>query len=102
MKLPHEILLASAVLGATALPAWAETPASEGGLEEVIVTAERREVGVQETPLTITALTAETLAARGISDARTMMDSVPGFDMTFGNPVNLIGLYGLASGGGTM
>lgn len=102
MKLPRELLLASALLGATALPARSQTTASSAGLEEVIVTAERRSVSVQETPLNITALTGEMLAVKGISDARSMMDSVPGFDMTFGNPVNLIGLYGLASGGGTM
>lgn len=99
MKLPRKLWLTTAVLNAAVLPAIAQTGAS---LEEVIVTAERRSVSIQDAPLNVTALTGAMLEAEGISDARTMMDSVPGFDMTFGNPVNLIGLYGLASGGGSM
>lgn len=101
MKLSRELLLASAVLSTAPFAVRAQT-AEVTALETVIVTAERREVSTQQTPLTITALTGEMLAEKGIADARTMMDSVPGFDMTFGNPVNQIGLYGLASGGGTM
>lgn len=106
MKLSRHVLCASACLSLGLIEASLAQTANSSvessvALEEIIVTAERRSVSIQDSPLTITALTDEMLEARGITDARTMMDSVPGFDMTFGNPVNLIGLYGLASGGGS-
>jgi len=52
---------AAAALGAG--PATGETSATEaGGLAEVIVTAERRAENIQDVPITIQALTAESLS----------------------------------------
>jgi iron complex outermembrane recepter protein len=97
MKFTQMLLWALPLLCATAMPAHAQN-AGQAVLEEVIVTAERRSASVQETPLTITAVTSETMAQQGIVDARSLMDAVPGFDMNYGNPNTFIGLYGLQSG----
>jgi iron complex outermembrane receptor protein len=83
-------------------PALAQTAASSDELAEVVVTAEYRSVDIQKTPINITVVTQEDLLERGVVDTRTMLDSVPGLDMTNANPNNYIGLYGTASGGGSM
>src|SRR5690606_16549204 len=62
-------LLSAAIIAAVAapvVPAFAQSGVST--LEEVIVTARKREENVQDTPLSITALLAEDLEKRGISD----------------------------------
>ena len=45
----------------------ADRAANRGGLEEIIVTAQKREESVQDTPLSISVLGASQLAARGIT-----------------------------------
>jgi iron complex outermembrane receptor protein len=83
-----------------ALPALAQqTGLNE--LEEVIVTAERREVDIQKSSLTMSVISPEELEKQGIRNARDLLDAVPGLDMTFGNANDYIGLYGLQSGGGS-
>jgi iron complex outermembrane receptor protein len=47
-------------------------------LEEVIVTAQKRSESVQEIPLAVTALSADMLDERGITDIASMAASVPG------------------------
>jgi iron complex outermembrane recepter protein len=50
-------------------PAWAAQPAAEeGGLEEVIVTAQFREENLQDTPLSITAISGERLDEQGLTN----------------------------------
>ena len=64
--------LSAIVLGAAIAigPVSAQEQASQdksapGQLEEIVVTAEFREANLQETPIAITAITAEMLVARG-------------------------------------
>jgi iron complex outermembrane recepter protein len=55
-----------------ALPAHAQDEAaetSEGAIQEIVVTARRREENLQDTPISITALTGDDLAATGAKDA---------------------------------
>jgi iron complex outermembrane receptor protein len=52
-------------------------PATEGTLEEVVVSARFREEKLQETPLAITAVSGETLAARGSTDVTNLAAFVP-------------------------
>ena len=64
-------------LGSIALTtAYAQT-AEEGGLEEVTVTARFRKELLQETPLAITAISAESLEARGFTGAEEVAQTVP-------------------------
>src|ERR1043166_7615154 len=64
-------------LGSIALTtANAQTP-EEGGLEEVTVTARFRKELLQETPLAITAISAESLEARGFTGAQEVAQTVP-------------------------
>ena len=58
-----------ASLVALALPLAATTAlAEQTEIEEVVVTAEKREATVQETPVAVTALTRENLEVRNIDD----------------------------------
>lgn len=66
-------------LAALALPVAAPALAQQeaGGLEEVVVTAERREANLQETPVTLTALTGEQVADQGITTTQDIAKTVP-------------------------
>jgi iron complex outermembrane receptor protein len=52
-----------------AAPAMAQ---QAGGLEEIIVTAQKRAERLQETPVSVSAITAEALEQRGVVDARNL------------------------------
>jgi iron complex outermembrane recepter protein len=74
--------------GGSTAPQATET---EGGLQEVIVTAERREGSLQETPLAVTALSEEALENRQVTEARDLARYTPSLKM-FNNitsPTNL-------------
>ena len=69
--------LALGAIGATA--GWSGmTHADNVLMEEVIVTAQKREESNQNVPLTITALTAEAIEKRGIQNAHDIMLQTPG------------------------
>lgn len=63
-----------------ALDAHAQTAAAgeAKALEEIVVTAERRETSLQNTAITISAFNGETLAKTGISDSIAIQQLVPG------------------------
>src|SRR5262245_17306030 len=92
------ILLGVAAATAAACPAFAqqaatasrqdatqETP-SDAQLEEVMVTAERRQTPLQETPISITALTAAALEARGINNLNALDAYTPNLQLNNGRP----------------
>ncbi|MCS6947294.1 MAG: TonB-dependent receptor [Steroidobacteraceae bacterium] len=63
----------------------------QAGLEEVVVTAERREASLQEVPLAVTALSEAALENRAVTEARDLMRYTPSLKM-FNNitsPTNL-------------
>ncbi len=68
----------------TAAPA-AATQAS-GGLEEIVVTAERRAENVQNVPIAITAFTAESLRSRNLTDIHALGNLSPGVNLDAGAP----------------
>lgn len=82
-------LFSSTVLGSAGVallvgtaPAYAQqtaqqTPAASGALEEVIVTARYREERLQETPIAITAITAEEIEVRGFTQGYEIGYTVP-------------------------
>jgi len=63
-------------LAQTAAPAAAEDN-STTGIEEIVVTAERRAENLQRTPIAITALTANALQSSGITDLRGVVQAAP-------------------------
>lgn len=63
-------------LAAIVSPAWAQAP-REKGPDDIIVTAERRETKLQDTPLAITAITSATLEAQQIDSPLDLQFSVP-------------------------
>jgi iron complex outermembrane recepter protein len=71
----------AAVLGGSA---FAAQPATSDELEEVLVTARYRAESLQDTPLAITAITAEALEAQGISNVQNLSAIVPNTYMTSG------------------
>jgi iron complex outermembrane receptor protein len=73
----------------------------EGGLQEVTVTAERFTSTVQDTPISISALTGEQLTAAGISSVEELIRDVPGLSMRSAGPgLTEYEARGLASNGG--
>src|SRR5580658_11150700 len=73
----------------------------EGGLQEVTVTAEKFTSTVQDTPISISALTGEQLTAAGISSVEELIRDVPGLSMRSAGPgLTEYEARGLASNGG--
>jgi iron complex outermembrane recepter protein len=73
----------SAEGGAGADPA---TAADAGGVSEVIVTATRREASAQDIPLSITAISADSLEQSGIEDIADLAHSMAGVSYTDKGP----------------
>ena len=70
--------LAALFAGGGANDAPAQQPqsaAATGTLEEIVVTARRREENFQELPLSIAAITSDTMATMGITTSRTSTTS---------------------------
>src|SRR5688572_565345 len=84
--------LSAAVIGC--LPFGAS---AQGQLEEIVVTATRRETNLQETPLSIQAFTAEQLELGGITNGRDLGIMVPNVVL---NPGTGGGQGGSQPGGG--
>ena len=74
------------VIGAACLvsgQAYAQAAAEPStGLEEIIVTAQKRRENLQETPLAVSALTAETIERRGITDVSSLTAAAPNLTVT--------------------
>jgi iron complex outermembrane receptor protein len=67
--------VAAALISSAALPIAAQ--AQEGGLEEIVVTATRREQNLQEVPISIVAITGEGLQTRGVQNVENLNATVP-------------------------
>lgn len=73
---------AALTVSVTAPAAAQETEAPQaGGLQEIVVTAERREASLQSVPVAVSALNAETLENRQITESRDLMRFVPSLKM---------------------
>ena len=71
------IAIAAALLG-TAVTAGAAEGGRSGVLEEITVTAERREASIQDVPMSITALSGESLTKAGIQNTQDLVNLTPG------------------------
>jgi len=91
MKTRAPLAFAIAMINASlALPAFsADTAKSEadkkdnGQLEEIIVTATKRETNLMETPIAITVFNQETLSREGLTNVKDLGKMVPNMDITF-------------------
>jgi outer membrane receptor protein involved in Fe transport len=89
---------AAAHAAETALPPPSD---AKDMLEEVVVTAEKRESTVQKTPLSITAISGSDLHARGLSSAQDAVQAVPGIAVTSAGPGQAqYEIRGLSASGG--
>ncbi|MSR00097.1 MAG: TonB-dependent receptor [Gammaproteobacteria bacterium] len=88
-------LLLSLAIGLSALPTASlaqSSPQSDSAvLEEIVVTAERREASLQTVPVPVTAITAETLEKRQITEAKDLARYAPSLKMlnNITSPTNL-------------
>src|SRR5580704_18435414 len=72
-----------------------------GQLEEIIVTAEKRESTVQTTPMSLTAVTGADIQDRGLTDLGNLVQSIPGVSMrTSGPGMGEFEMRGVSSTGG--
>ena len=88
--------------------AQAQTPSAEsasasevgrGGLQEVVVTATRREESLSKVPISVTALTQEAMDVKGIKDFQDIVRFTPGVNID-NSGTNAIGIRGISSSGG--
>src|ERR1700722_20387722 len=70
-------------------------------LQEIVITAQKRESTVQTTPISITAITGQDLQDRGITDISSIVQSVPGVSMRSSGPGQTeLEMRGMTSSGG--
>ncbi len=99
----------SVLICASALSGWASAAAAGGtpaenntGLEEIVVTAEKRDSTVQATAISITALSAGDLAQENILTVEDLVGKVPGISLRTAGPGQTeYEMRGLSAGGGT-
>lgn len=97
---------ASLLTVASVASAQADSTASSaqdgGSLEEIVVTAQKREQNLQDVPIAITALTAERVERLGVEDSRDLSGLAPNLTVTQGTTSNsaaVFSLRGISNGG---
>jgi iron complex outermembrane receptor protein len=80
---------------------WAQLAPPSQELQEIVVTAEKRESTVQKTPISITAISGADLQAAGLSDFTSVAQQVPGISFKTSGPGQTeFEMRGLTSTGG--
>jgi outer membrane receptor protein involved in Fe transport len=80
---------------------WAQVAPPSEELQEIVVTAEKRESTVQKTPISITAISGADLQAQGLSDMTSVAQQVPGVSFKTSGPGQTeFEMRGLTSTGG--
>lgn len=72
--------------GAAPTDATAADTASDAGLSEITVTAERQKSTIQDTPISISAMSGEQLNAAGLTRVEDIAHEVPGLSMRTAGP----------------
>lgn len=93
------IVAAAAVVAAPAELRAQDAPgaAERGALEEIIVTAQRREERLQDVPIAVAAVTAEALRNNGIDTTRDLPQMVPSVQFTRSGASGLIFIRGVGT-----
>jgi len=82
-------------------PVWAQLAPPSQDMEEIVVTAEKRESTVQKTPISMTVFSGADLQAQGISDLTSVAQEVPGVSFKTSGPGQTeFEMRGLTSTGG--
>lgn len=85
MHITHKLLLgvaASAIACTQAGTAWAQDTANSGtALDDIVVTAQKRETKLERTPMTVNVVSGDQLQTMGVIEAKNLAASVPGFTM---------------------
>jgi iron complex outermembrane receptor protein len=91
-------------IGALELAPIGQADAQESGyqgvLEEIVVTARRREENLQDLPLSIAALSAETMQVQGVYDIEDIGEFIPNLTMTSTSRANTTSIFIRGIGGG--
>lgn len=82
-------LFVASLMASVALPTVQEAYAQSLALEEIVVTARKRDESIFEIPVSVTAISDEFLAQSGIDDAQTLSAFVPGLDFQQSGPAGL-------------
>jgi iron complex outermembrane receptor protein len=88
-------------LGSVSFGESAAIPGDEGasaGLEEIVVTAQRRQESLERAAIPVTAMTGDLLAKAGVSDVQALTNMIPAVQIATGSgPYNLFYLRGVGS-----
>jgi len=82
------------------LPSFAQQPNATTVLDEIVVTARRREENLQALPLSVAALTADTLSALGLHNVRDIGEFVPNLTLATGERAQNTQMFIRGIGGG--
>ncbi len=93
------LLCGAVLLGLTAPPAIAQT----GIIEEIIVTARQRDESIQSAPVTITALSSDTIERLALNNLDQVSDLVPNLLVSYGSSggAATVALRGIGTGSGS-
>ncbi len=97
-KSRSERCIALAIAIATALGTSAASAEERTVLDEVVVTAERREVNLQDVPISATVLNADMLAAQGVDNIVEIQQVAPSVAINTYNRSTFINIRGVGIG----
>ncbi len=96
-NLPARIAFVAAG-GIASGPLMAADPTAVAELEEVVVTAERREINLQDVPASATVLTAEALASKGVASVLDIQNVAPSVAINTYNRSTFVNIRGVGIG----
>lgn len=89
------------LIGAAAVLAVVSVPALSQELEEVVVTAQKRSENLQDVPIAVSAVTADQLAASGITSMLDLASAISGVNITRSASSTQIYIRGVGTTGGS-
>lgn len=95
------VALASSAMGIVA-PAYGQNAGPQVGLEEIIVTAQRREERLQDVPIAVSAITATSLAQNGVDTTRDLPQIMPSVQFTRSGASGLFFVRGVGTTNGSV
>jgi len=97
--MPASVALAQAAAGATTPAAAAPEPEAGPGLQEIVITATRREEAISKVPMSVSAFSQDSMDARGVKDFSDLVRYTPGVTLD-NNGTNNISIRGISSNAG--